>query len=162
MSSTITYARRFMLNAMTGVAPEDDDDGNAGSRAGPPQDAGRRTTEASARSTSQPRTEAVKEKLKTKMAFVDVKPGETEAEATARESAPPAEPPPSEAAEAANKLTDMGKFYGFTGKGMLEHIKNALGKKPEKEELTLAMVASVREYIETKVIGAATEEQVPF
>jgi hypothetical protein len=67
--SAITYGRRYALAALVGVAPDDDDDGNAASAGAPQQGQVRAQPQMSARST----TEAVKEKLAAKLGASAVK-----------------------------------------------------------------------------------------
>lgn len=89
----------------------------------------------------QPKTEAVKERIKAKMQVVDVAPGETEAEAAAKVD---------ESAEAMSRISAMTKEYGFSGERMASIIKGATGKK-DRKQVTLDDVEKVRAAIEQMI-----------
>jgi hypothetical protein len=63
LGSAITYARRYQLAAFAGVAPDDDDDGNAASGKQKPQDARTATKPAPAVHTDRQESDAAFEKL---------------------------------------------------------------------------------------------------
>lgn len=128
MGSAITYGRRYGLSAMVGVAAEDDD-GQEASRTTrqPPTQRPSSSPEPVTRSTVQSKTEAAKAKVRAKMQVVDVQPGETEAEATARETTKPEEPGPWE------KIQVLAQEYGVEGFTMASVIKGATGKADRKQ-----------------------------
>jgi len=110
VGSAITYARRYSLAAMVGVAPEDDDATAAVGR--PP------TRETFAKPETSPvlppvagRTAQIKEKLAQRK-IVDVKDGESEREAEARTQA-----------SAFERIRELGKRHGIEGVRMVSHVK---------------------------------------
>ena len=155
LGSAITYGRRYALSAMAGVAADEDDDGHVASQGAP---AGRRTTEVSARTSARPDT--LKEKVRAKLKITDVQPGETEAEAVARENEPP---PPSyadapsdtvsrleESIRVMERMKELQQRYALSGQKMASLMKSATGKG-NRNELTM---------MDAEKVGAAIEEWI--
>jgi hypothetical protein len=155
VGSAITYARRYALSALVGVAAEDDD-GNAASgrpATSPPADS------RPANGTS--RTEAVKAKLK---AVVDVKAGETEAEATARtakEQAAKSPPrPQDEAMQAMLQLSILQNQLAWSGQKIASFIRGATGKA-DRTLLNLDDVQKVKDAIAATMRGPPADPEPP-
>lgn len=160
VGSAITYARRYALAALVGVAAEDDD-GNAATHGPPPPQLGARPAPSQA-SPRQSRTETVKEKLKRGLTVVDQKAGETEAEATAR-TAREQQAGPSKTEESLQASVQLGKLtkdLGWTWAKMTSAIRGATGKD-HISKLTLADVPVVRAAIEATMKEPPTDPEPP-
>jgi hypothetical protein len=176
IGSAITYGKRYALAALVGVASDEDDDGNAAStsaRGGRGADTGRRTTEASARTSTPPAPKAehaaaVKQQLKARLNIVDVQTGESEADAKAREAGPseletqlaasikaqaakgPREPTPYE------RIVVLCGEYGLPDSSLNSFIKGATGR-PKPAALTTEDIAKVRGALEQRRMAAERE-----
>jgi hypothetical protein len=127
VGSAATYARRYSLAAIVGIAPEDDD-GNAASAAPPERRAAR-----------------VEESLQRELGVVPVGPEVLFTDSGARADAPsPAPEPPGEAAERRPTKKQLGLLFARTREagiepGDMRQLMKALWGASSSEALTMSM-----------------------